>query len=246
MNHSMKHIVYCLLRSDPRPLVGDLTGIDSQPIVLATAEDLCAVVSSVWEPPDNNNWSQVFLYKDIVEYFHQRETVVPMRYGSLFASEQEVHHFILKNSERFSLLLDELDGCAEMGIRLQLLGKKESANISSDNGEPLTGVALSSGPGSRYLAERKSFFDDQLWETSRKKEIVERCRRLFAHFCVKFKSEDDASRLVKSNFSHPLVSLYFLIPKAAVGEFRTAFHKTLWESFIKPYLSGPWPPYNFV
>lgn len=246
MNHCMKYIAYCLLRSDPWPLVGGLEGIDSQPIFLAAKGGLNAALSTVRVPLDNNNLSQMLAYQNIVETLHRFQTVVPMRYGSLFASEEEVCRFLLKNSERFSLLIEKLDGCVEMGIRLQLLEKKAPVRIGSGNSEPLTGNAAFTGPGVRYLATRKSFFDDQLWETSRKKEIVERCRKLFAEFCVKFKSEDDASSLLKSHFSHPLVSLYFLISKAAIDEFRATFHKTLWESSIKPYLSGPWPPYNFV
>ncbi len=246
MNRRMKYITYCLLRSNPWPVIGGIEGIGSQPIVIVAKGDLCAAVSTVWVPLDDNNLSQMVAYQKIVEYFHQHGSVVPMRYGSLFNSEEEVCQFLLKNSVRFSLLIEELDGCVEMGIRLQLLEKKAPVGINSGNGGPLTGNAAFTGPGVKYLATRKSIFDDQLWEISRKKEIIERCHRLFAECCVKFKSEDDASSFLKSHFSHPLVSLYFLIPKTAVDEFRATFHKTRWESSIKPHLSGPWPPYNFV
>ena len=43
-----------------------------------------------------------------------------------------------------------------------------------------------------------------------------------------------------------LVSLYFLVPRASVDEFRETARRIDLPSDMKLMVSGPWPPYNFA
>jgi hypothetical protein len=246
MDAPHKHIVYCLQGVKHQWHPGELTGIDGKPVFFVAAANLCALASTIQGAPDANNMSQMVSYHQVVEQAHRQDTIVPMRFGSVFAGEAEVQRFLMKNSERFLLLLHELRGCTEMGIRLEITEKKTPVSDGAAQGRVSPEAALTAATGSAYLKARQSFFARQLCEAELKKELIEKYRDAFAQIWVKFKSEEHAPKLVKDLFPHPVVSLYFLIPKTAVDDFRAVFHKTSWDSSITPHLSGPWPPYNFV
>jgi len=246
MDDPHKHIVYCLQGVKHQWHPGELTGIDGKPVFLVAAENLCALASTIQGALDANHVAQMVSYHRVVEQAHRQNTIVPMRFASVFSGEAEVQRFLVKNSERFLLLLHELQGCTEMGIRLEITPKKAPASNGSAHGGVSPETALTAATGIAYLKARQSFFAKQLWEAELKKELIEKYRDAFAQLWVKFKSEEHAPKLVKDLFPHPVVSLYFLIPKRAVADFRAVFHKTSWDSSITPHLSGPWPPYNFV
>jgi hypothetical protein len=43
-----------------------------------------------------------------------------------------------------------------------------------------------------------------------------------------------------------VVSLYFLVPRAALNGFREQLGQNLSSQARRYLVSGPWPPYNFV
>jgi hypothetical protein len=43
-----------------------------------------------------------------------------------------------------------------------------------------------------------------------------------------------------------LASIYYLVPRDSVAEFRKAFQSMSLNNPAKLLLSGPWPPYNFM
>jgi hypothetical protein len=177
-----------------------------------------------------------------VAAFHADRTVVPMRFGCLLAHESQVSRLLQEHAGHYRALLQELQGCAEMGIRLLLPAPDlaKPAGLTGPGGAPSpTGNGATAAPGSAYLLARKSYFDQQDRESQAQRQIAEQC---LAHFAGRFKRFRSENRCL----GWPLLSLYFLVPGSSLDAFCQAFRTFSPASGAKALLSGPWPPYNFV
>ena len=89
------------------------------------------------------------------------------------------------------------------------------------------------------MAVRKAHYDRIERAVRDKHGIIERCRAAFAGLFVKCKVE-------MPTFQSPMLSLYYLVPRNFLGDFRKTFRQVSVEEPAKLLVSGPWPPYNFV
>lgn len=81
------------------------------------ADGLSAVVREVSEKDLEPTIPKILAYENIVEAIHKQTTVVPMRYGSIAESEAQIAERLAEDAEKYSELLDRIDGCVEMGVR---------------------------------------------------------------------------------------------------------------------------------
>jgi hypothetical protein len=190
---------------------------------------------------------RVRAYQRVVLSYHRRGAVVPMRYGCVMEQESQAIQLLEEHGPQYEALLQELDGCVEMGLRVLLPSGPWAAVIP---GGP-AGSREVAGPcppdpaadadrlGLAYLTARKAHYASQDRWTQEYRQAAERCREQFAGLYVKCATEAPSPRL-------PLLSLYFLVPGPAVGSFRQAFRQLTESEPARLLLSGPWPPYNFV
>jgi hypothetical protein len=172
--------------------------------------------------------SSLLAYERVVEAIHARQTVIPLRYGCVMESEEQVVQLLEEHRREYEALLGRLRGMTEMGIRLLWL----------PSAVPLP--SLPPLPGAAYLASLRNRYNSQ--ETLTAEEV------LLADQIVSLL--DDCSteqrREVSSSHQGRLLSLYFLTPKSGADEFRKVVRKISTPRGVKLLLSGPWPPYNFV
>jgi len=147
----MKHLVYCVLRSDVTAPAEKLpAGVCAEEVAIAACNGLAAAYSVVPETCAAPDASQVMAYAEVIKAFHDVQAVLPMRYGCLLDSEAQIVEFLYGQARQFKASLDELDGCAEMGVRVLLGGEGESTlkDLHCETG-PLSGRA--------YVACRAAF-----------------------------------------------------------------------------------------
>jgi len=163
-----------------------------------------------------------------------------MRYGSLFEDESWVVRHLEEQREHYAMLLEELEGCVEMGIRIL---NPDSEISPSPVPHPVSHSAFSTlhplSPGRAFLTARKVHYDRIERAVRDKHGIIERCRAAFAGLFVKCKVE-------MPTFHPPLLSLYYLVPGNFLVDFRRTFRQISAKESSKLLMSGPWPPYNFV
>jgi len=237
----MKYLLYCVFKSDGCRPPAALLGVGDEPVLLLTSNGLSAAVSRVAPCDVVPDIHRALAYARVVQSFHRRLTVIPMRYGCLFEEEAEVIRLLGERSDRYNALLEELDGCVEMGIRMILLPELDGGALSDETsapGSPFPGQDAPSS-GSAYLRARKAHYECEDQMRAGGHAMIEQCREAFAGLFVKCNT--DAS-LPRSS----LFSLYFLVPRGYVGSFREVFRQISPRQPAKLLLSGPWPPYNFV
>jgi Gas vesicle synthesis protein GvpL/GvpF len=242
----MNCLFYCISHN-PGPEAGPRSGVAGRPVYQVADRGLKAAISRITRADLTPDLPRVQAYERVVSSYYRRGTVVPMRYGCVVEQESQVIEMLSAQGSHYEALLQELEGCVEMGLRV-LLPSGPWAGVTPGGPEGSREVA---GPypldpetaidrlGLAYLTARKAHYAHQDRWTTEYRQAADRCQAQFASLFVKCKTEAPSARL-------PLLSLYFLLPRQAVESFRQAFRRLSETESARLLLSGPWPPYNFV
>jgi len=243
----MSCLFYCISHNPGPELAGPLSGVAGRPVYQVADRRLRAAVSVINRADLTPDLPRVRAYERVVSSYHRGGTVVPMRYGCVVEQESQVIEMLSAQGSHYEALLQELDGCVEMGLRVLLPsgpwagvtpGGPEGSREVAEPYPPDPGAAIDR-LGLAYLTARKAHYAHQDRWTKEYRQAADRCQAQFATLFVKCKTEAPSSRL-------PLLSLYFLLPRSAVELFRQAFRQLTETEPARLLLSGPWPPYNFV
>jgi hypothetical protein len=243
----MNCLFYCIGRHPGPELSGPLMGVGGRPVYRVAHRHLSAAVSRVDRADLAPDLPRVRAYERVVLSCHRRSTVIPLRYGCVVPQESQVIQLLDEHACQYETLLQELEGCVEMGLRV-LLPAGPWAGVTPGGPEGCREIAGPQPPapgvapdrlGLAYLTARKAHYAHQDRWTDGYRQAADRCRAQFAGLFVKCKTEAPSPRL-------PLLSLYFLVPRPVVESFRQAFRQLIATESARLLLSGPWPPYNFV
>lgn len=217
----MKVLLNCICRQDVVELPQDLG------VHVVTGHGLAAVVSQVEESTRAPGISSLLAFERIVEAIAAHQTVVPMRYGCLMESKEQVVQLLEDHCQEYEAQLIRLRGMTEMGIRL----------LWPASAPPLASHPKSSGAA--YLVSLRSRYQH---DTPAEQEILlaDRIGTALARWFAEQRRE------MSSSGQGRLLSLSFLMPKVYVEDFREAVRNIATPPGVKLLMSGPWPPYNFV
>lgn len=244
----MNVLVYCIMRPPHPSGLESIKGIGDVPISLVETEGLMAAVSRIVPSEVTPNLKRILLYQKVIEWFHNNGAILPMRYGCLMGEESEMVRILKDHGEDYKRLLGELEGCEEMGIRI--LSSESGIRSSEYQANQLKSEIEKKPtphPGQAYLAVRKALYDQEESFNKENEALIEAYRNVFAGLFVKCKREGPSTRHTRMTVDNTLLfSLYFLVPKYLVNDFRRVFQKMPSKEGQKILLSGPWPPYNFA
>ena len=234
----MSCLCYCICRH-PGPETGPLLGVGNQPVYRLTHQRLSAAVSRL-EPADlAPDLPRLRAYARVVCALHCQGPIIPLRYGAVVSQESRLLTLLDEQILQYEALLRELEGCVEMGLRVLLPQTPLSPGPAGSREELPGSPAPPGSPGLTYLTARKLHYARQDRWTEEYRRAADRCQAQFTGLFVKCKTEAPSPRL-------PLLSLYFLVPRAMLAPFRQAFRRLSATESARLLLSGPWPPYNFV
>lgn len=244
----MSYLMYCLFQHVEEPKLDGVAGVQGQPVAILSSKGLSAVISMVSVPQlPPADLASIRAYQSVIEHFHRERTIIPMRYGCLFSAETQIICFLEDHSNGYHALLEELEGCVEMGIRLLLnhsaCEDRAPSTGCPDRVPPLPGFAAT---GRGYLSARRSHYADRDQLAHAETAMLETVRAPFAGLFVRCKAEKPMSRMGNQQPSPRMLSLYFLVKREEVGKFRQAFQEFAPGCSTRVLLSGPWPPFNFV
>ena len=240
-------LFYCISHNPGPELAGPLSGVGGRPVYQVADRRLRAAVSRINRADLIPDVPRIRAYERVVLSCHRQDTVIPMRYGCVVEQESQVIEMLSAQGAHYEALLQELDGCVEMGLRVLLPSGPWAAVIPGgpEGSREVAGpcppdpAAAEDRLGLTYLTARKAHYAQQDGWTTEYRQAAARCREQFAGLYVKCTTEAPSPRL-------PLLSLYFLVPRPAVEAFRRAFRQFTESESARLLLSGPWPPYNFV
>jgi hypothetical protein len=234
--------VYCIIRTD-LPLTFGPIGIGEEPAPVYTVrcDDLSAVVSDaplgVLDPTRDN----VLAHQRVNETVMSEHTVLPMSFGTVFKTRDDVTAFLKSAYRAFSDVLDKMENKLEFGLKV-LWDRAAVIREIEDEDEDIHRLKnqIAAQKGSTYFARMQygRLIDAALQAKSERyvSEIFERLRDVSV-----------AARANKPIGDRMILNAAFLVSRDAEAGF-DARVKQLGVSHEKLTFkyTGPWPPYNFV
>src|SRR5438105_15721482 len=127
--------VYCIVRNDRSREFGEI-GIGSGARVFTVAyRDLAAVVSDtpivIYDPTRENVLAHEFVNETVM----REHTVIPMSFGTVFRSEEDVTELLRSTYQAFSDVLDKMKDKIEFGLKILWDREKVISNLERENDE---------------------------------------------------------------------------------------------------------------
>ncbi len=185
---------------------------------IITAAGLAAVVKAN-DTEISREPAVVIAYGEQINRIHQQTTLIPIRYGSELANENEVIQHLISNALHYQTRLAELVDCEEMGIRLPI-DSLEDNQVS----KPISGYD--------YLLARKRVYAVPEQTEQQATVLNNALAGLYRQQCAELSVFNGRRTYLLS----------YLVPRTELPLFREKLRDLIDSSFI----SGPWPPYNFT
>ncbi|MBA2304281.1 MAG: GvpL/GvpF family gas vesicle protein [Acidobacteria bacterium] len=234
--------VYCIIKSEKSLAFGAL-GIGGEPAHVQTVnyQNLAAVVSStslVVQDPTRDN---VLAHQRVNETVMQQHTVIPMSFGTVFKTDDDIIELLRSAYEAFNDVLNKMEDKFEFGLKVlwdrdQIIREieEEDEDIRRLKGE------ISSQKGSTYFARMQY---GRLIDVA----LQARSERYVAEIFEALRDVSVASRSNKPIGDRMIMNAAFLVTRdteeafdARVKEIGSRYDKLTFK------YTGPWPPYNFV
>lgn len=235
--------VYCIVRSDRQYDFGSIGIGGGQRVFTVAYQDLAAVVSDtpivIYDPTRDNVLAHEFVNETVMKQF----TVIPMSFGTVFRSEDDVTELLRSTYQAFSDVLDKMQDKIEFGLKVLWDRDKVIANIERENDE----IRRLKDEISRHTASSTYFARMQLGRLV-DSALEDMSSRYIADIHDALKSVAVASRTNKPIGDRMILNAAFLVDRRREQTFDERVKETSrkYEDVLSFKYSGPWPPYNFV
>jgi hypothetical protein len=234
--------VYCVIRSE-QPLQFGPLGLGPEPAEVHTIHyrDICAVVSNtpiVVQDPTREN---VLAHQRVNETVMQKHTVIPMSFGTVFKTDDDITELLRSAYDAFSDVLNKMQEKFEFGLKV-LWDRDQIIREIEDEDEDIRRLKteISSQKGSTYFARMQY---GRLIDAA----LQSRTERYVAEIFSALRDVSVASRSNKPIGDRMIMNAAFLVSREMEQAF-DARVKEIGQQYDKLTFkyTGPWPPYNFV
>ncbi len=214
----------------PVPLES-VTGIQGNQVFLYPASDLAVLVSEHLpsEIPSQHNAKD---HARVVADCFKSATVLPFRFGTVFADDEVLRRSVRSNQRQFLANLAALHGKCEMHIKLTLddCCREQMRDV----------FAQTSGSNRTYLTDMRETATRQRERQTRARSLSMQLNRMFSPFAEEISCRRLESGRMQLDVSH-------LISARLVERYGNKFGMVREQMRdCQLQLSGPWPPYHFV
>ena len=234
--------VYCVIRSESSLSFGPL-GLGPEPAEVHTIhfKDICAVVSNtpiVVQDPTREN---VLAHQRVNETVMQKHTVIPMSFGTVFKTDDDIMELLRSAYDAFSDVLNKMQEKFEFGLKV-LWDRDQIIREIEDEDEDIRRLKseISSQKGSTYFARMQY---GRLIDAA----LQSRTERYVAEIFTSLRNVSVASRSNKPIGDRMIMNAAFLVSREMEQAFDSRFKEIgqQYENITFKY-TGHWPPYNFV
>ncbi|MEO6778975.1 MAG: GvpL/GvpF family gas vesicle protein [Gemmatimonadaceae bacterium] len=235
--------VYCIIRHQAARDFGEIGIGGSARVYTVHHEDLAAVVSDtpivIYDPTRDNVLAHEFVNETVMREF----TVIPMSFGTVFRSEEDVGQLLRSTYEAFTDVLEKMKDKIEFGVQIRWDRERVVESIENDNDEirKLKDEITRNASSSTYFARMQL---GRLIEGA----LEESAGRYVATVHEELKRVSVASRSNKVIGDRMIMNAAFLVNRSDEKPFDEAVKELSrrFEHLLVFKYTGPWPPYNFV
>ena len=204
-------------------------------------QDIAAVVSNtpmVVQDPTREN---VLAHQRVNETVMQKHTVIPMSFGTVFKTDDDIMELLRSAYDAFSDVLNKMRDKFEFGLKV-LWDRDQIIREIEEEDEDIRRLKseISSQKGSTYFARMQ---DGRLIDAA----LQSRSERYVAEIFDALRSVSVASRSNKPIGDRMIMNAAFLVSREMEQPFDSRVKEIgqQYEKLTFKY-TGPWPPYNFV
>ena len=235
--------VYCIIRNDRSKEFGEIGIGSGSRVYTVSFKDLAAVVSDtpivIYDPTRENVLAHEFVNETVMREF----TLIPMSFGTVFRSENDVLALLKSTYQAFTDVLDKMQDKIEFGLKILWDRDKVVAAIERENDEirRLKDEITRNAASSTYFARMQL---GRLVEAA----MEEASNRYVADIHEQLKDVSVASRSNKVIGDRMIPNAAFLVDRRDEKSFdeRVKAISLQYEDLLTFKYTGPWPPYNFV
>jgi hypothetical protein len=242
---------YLVADSEALPAL-DLQGVDGAPVTRVHFGQLTALTSPVRVAPfrhaatsdvHDSSWLAGALraHDAIASEVVQRVGVLPMRFGTMFASTTALARALAQHHDALSAELDRLGRATEWAVKIDDPSAREHAAATEPAAAPSGGIPTqSSETGTAWMLRRQQAL---VRRQERRSDFGEDVENLRVALCAQ--ARDVVVTPARLSDDRRAVTLSFLVDDASA--FRTAFATAQARAAgLHIRMTGPWPPYHFV
>ena len=205
-------------------------------------DGLAAVVSRTLMQKFKMSRDNLLAHERAIEDVMKTHTVLPVRFATVAENEEKVRKILLKETERFSSLLREMEGRKELGLKAIFHSENIYAQIAEQEEIKRLKARLTSMPADKIYFQKMELgrMVEKALEHEREKYRAE-IMGLLTPLAIEVKT-------TKSYGEMMILNAAFLVERAREDEFDRAVHE-LDEKFgalITWRYTGTLPPFNFV
>jgi Gas vesicle synthesis protein GvpL/GvpF len=236
--------VYCIIEtSEPRSFGPMGIGGRGDEVYTVRHKGMAAVVSNtplvVYDPTREN----VFAHEQVNETVMREFTVLPMAFGALFRTEDDIVELIRGTYDALRDVLAKMEGKVEFGLKVNWDRDKVTSELEEKDDEirHLKEQITSRTTGSTYFARMQL---GRLIETALTDQADAYIREVYSQL----RDVAVASRANKPIGDRMIMNAAFLIERDREAEFDQMVKEiaSKYEGVLSFKYTGPWPPYNFV
>jgi hypothetical protein len=236
--------VYCIIRLDSGRDFGNIgIGDGANRVYTVHYKDLSAVVSDtpivIYDPTRENVLAHEFVNETVM----REHTVIPMSFGTVFRSEDDVGELLRSTYQAFSDVLDKMQDKIEFGLKVLWDRDKVIADLERSNDEirRLKDEITRNTQSSTYFARMQlgRLVEGALEDTGN--SFVSDIHETLKEVAV-------ASRSNKPIGDRMIMNGAFLVERHREKDFDEKVREVSrkYEDLLTFKYTGPWPPYNFV
>ncbi|MEO8946423.1 MAG: GvpL/GvpF family gas vesicle protein [Gemmatimonadaceae bacterium] len=235
--------VYCIIRHQASRDFGEIGIGGSARVYTVHHAELAAVVSdtpiAIYDPTRENVLAHELVNETVMREF----TVIPMSFGTVFRSEEDVGQLLRSTYDAFADVLEKMKDKIEFGVQIRWDRDRVVERIGQDNDEirKLQDEITRNAASSTYFARMQL---GRLIESA-----LEECAgRYVATVHEELRAVSVASRSSKVIGDRMIMNAAFLVNRSGEKAFDDAVKQLSrrFEHLLAFKYTGPWPPYNFV
>jgi hypothetical protein len=253
-------LVYCIANQYDESLK-ELAGMDENGRLYAVgSRGLFAIVSdvSLLEYDDENmtekgediEWlkEKAQRFMDIILKINVTTSIIPMKFLTIFTSEDRVRGVLDDNFEKFTGTFEKINGCEELNVKVYCDDKLYKEKMMGEEIKAFDASLAGKPKGAAFFLKKKfeGELDDKLQDKIYK--IANGFAEELGRSCVEMKSNKVLAKEITGVAAPMVLNCAFLVNATQKEELSATGDRLTQEyagSGFSFDFSGPWPPYSF-
>lgn len=236
--------VYCIIETKESRSFGPVgIGGRGDEVYTIHHDEMAAVISNTLMMVCDPTRENVFAHEQVNETVMREFTVLPMAFGVLFRTEEDIIELIRGTYDALRDVLAKMQGKVEFGLKVNWDRARVISELEQESEEirQLKEQIASRGTGSTYFARMQL---GRLIEAA----LTERADAYVRELHLGLRDTAVASRTNKPIGDKMIMNAAFLVEREREAEFDSKVKQIAsnYEGKLFFRCTGPWPPYNFV